>query len=182
MFENTEFNITEWLIVYPHLKRVPILSLVDRSQDGLVDPEAHGGSDEGQGEVANHTATYQEDDVCSCWLIKVKDWPDEGDVSHRQEAHQDGAADDAGVPGVVPVQERVPLSWAEPHLAELYLSLQRLSSRERRSLVLILTFRTGRGWPLATELQLFGENSGLATYLARYRAALIAEDWTGLVR
>ena len=55
MFENTEFNITEWLIVYPHLERVPILSLVDRGQDGLVDPEAHGGSDEGQGEVANHT-------------------------------------------------------------------------------------------------------------------------------
>ena len=46
-----------------------ILSLVDGSQDGLVDPEAHGGRDEGQGEVANHTATYQQDEGWSCWLI-----------------------------------------------------------------------------------------------------------------
>ena len=36
--------------------------------------------------------------------------PDERDVSDRQETNQDGATDDPGVPGVVPVQERVPLS------------------------------------------------------------------------
>ena len=40
---------------HPHLKGMAILSLVDGRQDGLVDPEAHGGSDDGQGEVANHT-------------------------------------------------------------------------------------------------------------------------------
>ena len=34
---------------------MPILSLVDRRQHGLIDPEAHGGGDESQGEVANHT-------------------------------------------------------------------------------------------------------------------------------
>ena len=43
------------------------------------------------------------------------DPPDQGDVSHGEEAHQDGAAHDAGVPGVVPVHQGVELVWAEPH-------------------------------------------------------------------
>ena len=30
---------------------------------------------------------------------------------------------------------------------------------------------TGLGWPAATELQVPGENSGLASYLVRYRAS-----------
>ena len=34
---------------------MPILSLVDRRQHGLIDPEAHGGGDKSQGQVANHT-------------------------------------------------------------------------------------------------------------------------------
>ena len=60
--------------------------------------------------------------------------PDERDVSDRQETNQDGATDDPGVPGVVPVQERVPLTGAEPHLAELYngyVFLYRKSKGER---------------------------------------------------
>ena len=54
---------------------------------------------------------YQQDDCfcSSCSGVSILS-PNEGDVSDGQEADQDGAADDAGVPGVVPVQERVPLS------------------------------------------------------------------------
>ena len=43
------------------------------------------------------------------------DPPDQGDVAHRQEAHQDGAAHDARVPGVIPVEQGVHLVWAGPH-------------------------------------------------------------------
>ena len=42
-------------IVDPYLEGVTILGLVDRSQDRLVDPEAHGGGDQSQGQVADHT-------------------------------------------------------------------------------------------------------------------------------
>ena len=40
----------------PHLKGMSVLGLVDGSQHGLVDPEAHGGGDQGEGEVTDHTA------------------------------------------------------------------------------------------------------------------------------
>ena len=43
------------------------------------------------------------------------DPPDEGDVSDGEEADEDRAADDAGVPGVVPVQEGAELAGGEPH-------------------------------------------------------------------
>ena len=48
-----------WQVVNHYLKGVAILSLVDGSQDGLVDPEAHGGGDQSQGEVANHTGNIR---------------------------------------------------------------------------------------------------------------------------
>ena len=95
--------------------------------------------------------------------------PDERDVSDRQETNQDGATDDPGVPGVVPVQERVPLTCAEPHLAETTWVI--IGVREIGSVIIILTYGTGGARPLATELQLSGERSGLASYLARYRAS-----------
>ena len=46
-----------------------ILSLVDRRQDGLVDPEAHGGGDESQGQVANHTENTSQMMLCFVWLL-----------------------------------------------------------------------------------------------------------------
>ena len=39
----------------PHLKGMSVLGLVDGSQHGLVDPEAHGGGDQSQGQVADNT-------------------------------------------------------------------------------------------------------------------------------
>lgn len=45
-----------------------------------------------------------------------EDVPDEGDVSDGQETDEDGSADDAGVPGVLPVQQGVHLVGTEPHL------------------------------------------------------------------
>ena len=92
----------------PHLKRVAVLSLVDGSQDRLVDPEAHGGGDQSQGQVADHTE--HDDHVGGGGCDVESDSPDEGDVSDGEETDQDGATDDARVPGVVPVEERVPLS------------------------------------------------------------------------
>ena len=44
------------------------------------------------------------------------DLPDEGDVSDRQETDEDGSTNDAGVPGVLPVQQGVHLVGTEPHL------------------------------------------------------------------
>jgi len=51
------------------LKGMSVLGLVDGSQHGLVDPEAHGGGDQGEGEVTDHT--------------------DEGDVSDGEETDED---------------------------------------------------------------------------------------------
>ena len=42
-------------IVDPYLEGMTILGLVDRSEDRLVDPEAHGGGNQSQGQVADHT-------------------------------------------------------------------------------------------------------------------------------
>ena len=42
-------------VLNPYLEGVTILGLVDRSQDRLVDPEAHGGGDQSQGQVADYT-------------------------------------------------------------------------------------------------------------------------------
>ena len=53
-----------------YLKWVSFLSLVNCSKDRFVDSEAHGGSDQGQGEVANDT----EDDplsLISKFLMKL---------------------------------------------------------------------------------------------------------------
>ena len=60
-----------WLIGNHYLKGVPILSFVDCRQDGLIDPETHGRSDQSQGEVADHTENtkYQLNDACFCWLV-----------------------------------------------------------------------------------------------------------------
>ena len=95
-----------------------VLSLVDCRQHGPVDPEAHGSRDESQREVADHT-----ENISKMMIVFAGEywyWPDEGDISDRQETNQDRPADDSRVPWVVPVQERVPLTGAEPHLAELY--------------------------------------------------------------
>ena len=107
-----------------------ILSLVDCRQHGPVDPEAHGSRDESQREVADHTENISKMINVFAGVYR----PDEGDVSDRQETNQDRPADDSRVPWVVPVQERVPLTGAEPHLAELYngyVFLYRKSKGER---------------------------------------------------
>ena len=101
---------------HPHLKRVSVLSLVDGSQHRLVDPEAHGGGDQSQGQVADHTE--DDDHVGGGGCDVESDSPDEGDVSDGEEADEDRAADDAGVPGVVPVQEGAELAGGEPHDAD----------------------------------------------------------------
>merc|ERR1711894_849888 len=71
------------------LKRVSFVSFIYGRQHRFVDPEAQCGGDEGQRQVTHNT--------------------DQGDVSHRQEAHQDRATHDARVPGVLPVQQEVDL-------------------------------------------------------------------------
>ena len=59
-------------------------------------PEAHGGGDESKGEVGHHA--------------------DEGDVSDGEESHQDRPEGDAGVPGVLPVQQGILFIKIQPHL------------------------------------------------------------------
>jgi len=64
---------------------VSVLALVDSSEHTLVNPERHRGRDQSKGEVGQHG--------------------DDGDVLDGQEDNQDGTKDDAGVPGVLPVDE-----------------------------------------------------------------------------
>ena len=71
------------------------VSFIDSSQNRFVDSEAHGGSDKGERQVSNDT--------------------DEGDISDGQETHQHGSADDAGVPGVLPVEQGVHPVIGGPH-------------------------------------------------------------------
>ena len=59
-------------------------------------PEAHGGGDEGQGEVGHDT--------------------DQGDVSDGEQSHQHGPEGDAGVSGVLPVQQGIHFVRSQPHL------------------------------------------------------------------
>ena len=59
-------------------------------------PEAHGGGDEGQGQVGHNT--------------------DQGDVSEGEQGHEHGPEGDARVPRVLPVHQRVHLVRRQPHL------------------------------------------------------------------
>ena len=92
-----------------HLKRVSFVSFIYGRQHRFVDPEAQCGGDEGQRQVAHNT----DNDSTHYWSSRrgagCHDSPDQGDVSHRQEAHQDRATHDARVPGVLPVQQGVDL-------------------------------------------------------------------------
>jgi len=81
------------------LEGVSLLGLVYSGEDGLVDPETHGGGDQSQGEVTNHA--------------------DEGNISDSKKADEDRATGNARVSGVVPVKHGVHLVWVEPHLGAL---------------------------------------------------------------
>ena len=75
------------------------LGLVDGGEDTLVDPEGHGGGDEGQTEVGHHR--------------------NEGDVLDGQHDHQDGPEHNPGVPGVLPVYQVIPDLRRQPHFDKL---------------------------------------------------------------
>ena len=95
-----------------------LVGFIDGSQHRFVDSEAHGGSHQGQGQVSNNTTTInnEDDDDVIMVLDDDDDLPDEGDVSDRQETDENRSTDDAGVPGVLPVQQGVHLVRTEPHL------------------------------------------------------------------
>ena len=98
-----------------YLKRVSFVCFIDSGQHRFVDPEAQGGCDQRQRQVTHNT-----DNDNNYWSWRAALWgqcdpPDQGDVAHRQEAHQDWAAHDARVPGVIPVEQGVHLVWAGPH-------------------------------------------------------------------
>ena len=60
-----------------HLVGISVARLVDSGEDALVDPEGHGGGEEGQADVADHA--------------------DAGDVLEREKDHEDGAEGDSRV-------------------------------------------------------------------------------------
>lgn len=43
------------MVAFGYLKRMTFVSFIDSSQHRFVDSEAHGGSDEGEGQVSNNT-------------------------------------------------------------------------------------------------------------------------------
>ena len=48
--------LPNYLLYLTYLKRMSFVSFIDGGQHRFVDPEAEGGGDEGERQVANHTA------------------------------------------------------------------------------------------------------------------------------
>ena len=90
-----------------------LISFIDSSQHRFVDPEAHCGSDQGQGQITNNT---KHNDIKIDDEQVGDDLPDERYVSDSQETHQDRATHNATVSGVLPVQQGVHLVRTQPHL------------------------------------------------------------------